>query len=78
MLGSVYSDSPRCPEVRLWGVTPPGSPSQFSRAQTHCATGFQAILQVRNLAHHVSDHPIGVAIVVGNYIARGNGKWIQS
>lgn len=37
----------------------------------------QAILQVRNLAHHASDHPIGVAIVVANYIPESLAEQVK-
>jgi hypothetical protein len=37
----------------------------------------QAILQVRNLAHHVSGHPIGVAIVVANHIPESVAEQVK-
>jgi hypothetical protein len=37
----------------------------------------QAILEVRNLANHVSGHPIGVAIVVANYIPESVAEQVK-
>jgi Holliday junction resolvase len=37
----------------------------------------QAILQVRNLAHQVGGHPIGVAIVVANYIPESVAEQVK-
>jgi len=37
----------------------------------------QAILEVRNLAHHVPGHPIGVALVVSNYIPESIGEQVK-
>jgi hypothetical protein len=37
----------------------------------------QAILQVRNLAHHVSGDPIGVAMVVANYIPESVAEQVK-